>query len=206
MARSQPGLVSIAGGKYTTYRVMAADAVDMAREDLPGQVPGSVTADIPLVGAEGYQALVHQVPQLARRTGLPEWRVRRLLDRYGSLVQELFEVADAQPDLWEPLAGAPEYLRAEIRYAVTHEGARHLDDVLARRTRASIEAWDRGVAAAPVVAELMAPGLGWTQEQIDREVSHYLKRVEAERASQTQPDDATADAARLGAEDIVPVG
>ena len=90
-------------------------------------------------------------------------------------------------------------------YAVAHEGARHLDDVLARRTRASIETWDRGTAAAEVVAHLMAPLLGWGDEQVQREIEHYLERVEAERASQRQPDDATADAARLGAGDIVPI-
>ena len=67
----------------------------------------------------------------------------------------------ADPSLAEPLPGADDYLAVEARYAVTHEGARHLDDVLARRTRISIESWDRGVAAAPTVADLMADVLGW---------------------------------------------
>jgi glycerol-3-phosphate dehydrogenase len=88
---------------------------------------------------------------------------------------------------------------------VTHEGARHLDDVLARRTRISIEAWDRGVAAAPTVAALMADPLNWDEEQKQREIKHYLMRVEAERDSQTQLTDTTAEAARLGAPDIVPL-
>ena len=90
-------------------------------------------------------------------------------------------------------------------YAASHEGARHLDDVLTRRTRISIETFDRGTRSAREAAELMAPVLGWDKDQIEREVEHYEKRVEAERESQLQPDDLTADAARLGAPDIVPL-
>jgi glycerol-3-phosphate dehydrogenase len=201
VARSQPGLVSVAGGKYTTYRVMAADAVDLARADLPGTVPDSVTADIPLLGAEGYAALVHQVPQLAARSGLPEWRVRRLLDRYGSLVHELFAAADARPDRWEPVADAPEYLRAEIGYAVTHEGALHLDDVLTRRTRISIETADRGIACAAEAAALMGEELGWDEERTRDEVEAYAARVAAERESQRAVHDLDANAERLVAPD-----
>ena len=82
---------------------------------------------------------------------------------------------------------------------MTHEGALHLEDVLTRRTRISIEAWDRGVAAAPEVADLMAGLLGWTDEVKKREIDHYLARVAAERESQTKPDDDSAEAARLEA-------
>ncbi|HET7661228.1 MAG TPA: glycerol-3-phosphate dehydrogenase C-terminal domain-containing protein, partial [Oryzihumus sp.] len=110
-----------------------------------------------------------------------------------------------EPDLARPLPGADDYLAAEVVYACTHEGARHLDDVLTRRTRISIEAWDRGVSCAATVAALMAPVLGWSAEQQRKEVEHYLARVEAERASQEQPDDETADSARLGAPEIVPL-
>ena len=103
------------------------------------------------------------------------------------------------------LPGAEDYLGAEIVYAASHEGARHLDDVLARRTRISIETFDRGIGAAGEVARLVAPVLGWSDEQVEREVEHYVKRVEAERESQLMPDDETADAARMGAPEIVPV-
>jgi glycerol-3-phosphate dehydrogenase len=96
-------------------------------------------------------------------------------------------------------------LRAEIQYAVSHEGARHLDDVLTRRTRISIETFDRGERCCEEAADLMAPLLGWSEQQTSREVAHYRARVAAERQSQAMPDDATADAARLGAPEIVPV-
>lgn len=201
-----PGLVVVAGGKYTTYRVMGKDAVDEAVRGMDATVPESVTETIPLLGAEGWQGIRNQRLQLAARYGVHVARIDHLLGRYGSLVTEVLDLLAADPSLAEPLPGADDYLLAEAVYAVTHEGARHLDDVLARRTRASIEAWDRGVSAAPVVAELMARHLDWDEAHTATEVEHYLARVAAERESQQQPDDATADAARLGAADIVPLG
>ena len=90
----------------------------------------------------------------------------------------------------------------EARYAATHEGALHLDDVLTRRTRISIETFDRGTVAARPVAKLMGEVLGWDEATFEREIQHYEARVNAERDSQTQPDDLTADAARLGAPDV----
>jgi len=209
VAHSVPGLVVVAGGKYTTYRVMAADAVDEAVRGLEvthGRRTGPcVTEDVPLVGADGYQALWNQRRTLATQSGLPINRVEHLLERYGSLVLQVLDLVAAEPELGEPLPGAEDYLQVEAVYAVTHEGARHLDDILTRRLRISIETFDRGVAAAPYVADLVRGHLGWDSAQHAREVEHYLKRVEAERESQRQPDDHTADAARKGAPDVVPV-
>ncbi len=202
VARPQPGLISIAGGKYTTYRVMAADAVDAARADLPAGVPDSVTEHIPLVGAEGYQAMTNQVELVARAHGLPTWRVEHLLGRYGSLVQEVLAQADDDRSLLEPLEGAAEYLRVELLYAASHEGALHLDDLLARRTRISIETHDRGVGCAQAAAELVAPVLGWDERRVSDEVAAYHARVEAERESQDELGDLEANADRIAAPDI----
>ena len=198
-----PGLVVVAGGKYTTYRVMAADAVDEAARTLDARVPDSCTDQIPLTGAQGYRALWNQRRALAVSAGVHVARVEHMLNRYGSNVHDLLAILRADPSLAEPLPGADDYLRVEALYAVTHEGARHLEDVLARRTRISIEAWDRGAAAADPVARIMAKELGWDEEQTVREIKHYRTRVQAERDSQTKLDDTTADAARLGAPDIV---
>jgi glycerol-3-phosphate dehydrogenase len=200
-----PGLVVVAGGKYTTYRVMAADAVDEAVRGLDARVPDSCTDQVPLLGADGYRALWNQRRALAASAGVHVARIEHLLNRYGSCVHDLLALLRERPSLATPLPGADDYLQVEALYAVTHEGARHLDDVLARRTRISIEAWDRGVAAAPTAAALMADTLNWDEEQKQREIKHYLMRVEAERDSQTKPTDTTAEAARLGAPDIVPL-
>ncbi|MEQ7005201.1 glycerol-3-phosphate dehydrogenase/oxidase [Actinopolymorpha sp. B17G11] len=201
VARPLPGLVSIAGGKYTTYRVMAKDAVDAARPDLGQSLPPSVTEHVPLAGAEGYHALVNQVDALADTYGLPVWRMQRLLDRYGSLVDELLDLAEADRSLLEPLPGAGEYLSVEARYAASHEAAVHLDDILARRTRISIEVPHRGTETAEPVATLVADVLGWDKARIRNEVEVYQARVAAERESQTKPDDLSADAERLLAPD-----
>ncbi len=202
VAHSVPGLVVIAGGKWTTYRVMAKDAIDEAVAALDGASPASITEDVALLGAEGYQAAWNKRSKIARAFGVHKVRIEHLLNRYGTLTDELLDLMRARPELNNPLPGADDYLEAEVVYACTHEGALHLDDVLARRTRISIEAWDRGVSAAPVAARLMGKELGWDEARVEQEILFYLKRVTAERTSQEQPDDASADRARLEAPDI----
>jgi glycerol-3-phosphate dehydrogenase len=203
VAHSVPGLVVVAGGKWTTYRIMAKDAIDAAASALDGRVPPSTTHEIALLGAEGYQAAWNKRSKLAHVFGVHKVRIEHLLNRYGVLTDELLDLIRERPELLEPLPGADDYIGAEVVYAATHEGALHLEDVLARRTRISIEAWDRGVSAAPVAAALMGEALGWDQPRIDNEVANYLKRVAAEIESQKQPDDESADRVRLEAPDIV---
>ena len=204
VAHPVPGLVLVAGGKYTTYRVMAKDAIDAVAHGLDGKVAESCTDRVALVGADGFPAMWNARHRLAARSGLHVARIEHLLQRYGTLVDDLLELIADQADLGKPLNGADDYLRAEIVYAAGHEGARHLNDVLARRTRISIETWDRGIGVAKEVADLLAPELGWSPEQTEREIEYYRKRVEAERVSQAQEDDHEADATRRGAPDIVP--
>ncbi|MBY3989211.1 glycerol-3-phosphate dehydrogenase/oxidase [Rhodococcus fascians] len=196
------GLTVIAGGKYTTYRVMAKDAVDAAVHGLERTVPKCVTENIPLVGADGYLGAYNSRNLTAERTGMRVSRVEHLLGRYGTLMGEVLDLIDGDPELGKPLDSAPEYLKAEVVYAASHEGAQHLEDILTRRTRISIEVPDRGEAAAEEVARLVAPILGWDDQHRTEEIEHYRLRVQAERDSQQQPDDETADAARLGAPDV----
>ncbi|HEX6220027.1 MAG TPA: glycerol-3-phosphate dehydrogenase/oxidase [Acidimicrobiia bacterium] len=177
------GMISVAGGKYTTYRVMAADAIDAATRYIRDGIPPSSTSAIPLVGA-------------APRSD------DRLNGRYGTLVEELRELAAIDAELSRPVVADAPYLMAELRYAVTHEGALHLDDVLTRRTRLSVETRHRGMDAVRPTARIMADVLGWDQATFDREIDHYEARVRAELDSQSQPDDRTADAARMGAPDV----
>ena len=199
VAVPSPGLVAIAGGKYTTYRVMAEDAVDAAAEYIPTRVAPSITEKVPLMGADGYFALVNQTQTVGARYGLHPYRVRHLLDRYGSLIGEVLALAVARPELLEPITDAPVYLKVEAAYAAAAEGALHLEDILARRMRISIEYPHRGVDCAAEVADIVAPILGWSEADCAREVATYLARVEAEVLSQAQPDDASADALRASA-------
>ena len=202
VATPVPGLVVVAGGKWTTYRIMAKDTVDAVARGLERPTPESVTEDIGLTGAEGYQAAWNSRGRIARRHGIPVGAVGHLLNRYGVHTKQLLELIRDRRELAELLPGSEDYLAAEVVYAASHEGALHLDDVLARRTRMSIEAWDRGVSAAPVAARLMGEVLGWDAERVEHEVERYLERVEAERASQLEPDDASADRVRLAAREV----
>jgi glycerol-3-phosphate dehydrogenase len=203
VAHSVPGLVVVAGGKFTTYRIMAKDAIDEAVAALDDKVSPSITDDIALLGAEGYRAAWNRRNKIARKYGIHRVRIEHLLNRYGVLTDELLDLIRSRPELVDPLPGADDYIAAEVVYAATHESALHLEDVLARRTRISIEAWDRGVSAAPVAAKLMGDVLGWDAERVERETNNYLKRVAAEIDSQTEPDDASAERARLEAPDII---
>ncbi|RZS91252.1 glycerol-3-phosphate dehydrogenase [Motilibacter rhizosphaerae] len=203
VAEPAPGLVIVAGGKYTTYRVMAKDAVDFATRNFRHPVPASVTETLPILGAVGYQALRNQREQLATRYGIPVERVDHLLSRYGSGIPELMDLIGGDPSLGQPLSGAPDYLRVEIAYAASHEAALHLEDVLTRRTRISVEEPDRGVAVAEEVAAILAEVLGWDAATVRREVDHYRARVEAELAASSEPDEAVAQQIRLAAGDIL---
>jgi glycerol-3-phosphate dehydrogenase len=193
-----PGLVVVAGGKYTTYRVMAKDAVDRAVRVLDRHVPDCVTEDVPTLGAEGFSALWNRRHALAAASGLHVARIEHLLGRYGNRVDDLLAMLTESPDLARPLPNADDYLAVEVRYSALCEGALHLDDVLTRRTRISIESFDRGIAAAEQAVELMGDALGWDSGRRTSELDYYRGRVEAERDSQEQPDDSTADAVRMG--------
>lgn len=175
----RPGLVTIAGGKYTTYRVMAAAAVDAAAGELELRVDPSRTESIPLVGGESLEAARAELAGL----GLPEGISERLFERYGSTAPEIGRTILDDAELGSALPGAGPYIAAEALYAVTHEGARSLEDVLARRTRITFEAADGGRAAAPVVARLIAGPLGWSTSRLRDEVEAFERGVDAGRSA-----------------------
>ena len=202
VAHPLPGLVSVAGGKYTTYRVMAQDAVDEAVRDLAVGVATCVTDSVPLLGAVGHVAVRNRLPALSRRFGIPVETLERMLGRYGDLIEEVLEPVGDDPTLAHVVPGAPQHVMAEFLYGVTHEGALHLDDLLARRTRISVDTSHRGVESARAVAEAVAKVLGWAEHDVEREVSAYVKRVEQERASQAEHGDAAAQLTRSKALDL----
>ncbi|MBW0255803.1 MULTISPECIES: glycerol-3-phosphate dehydrogenase/oxidase [unclassified Cellulomonas] len=204
VASPTPGLTVIAGGKLTTYRVMAKDAVDFAIGSRATTLP-SITHKIPLVGAEGLEVLQRQARDIGSRYGWDRGRMDHLLHRYGSLLGELLEMVDEDPSLGQPVPGAAAYIGAEIAYAVTHEGALHLDDVLMHRTRLNYEVADKGVSALDAIADIIAPRLGWDDATRAREIDAYRQRAAAEQAAAEKTDDAAAQAARDAAEDLAPL-
>jgi glycerol-3-phosphate dehydrogenase len=174
------GFVSIAGGKYTTYRVMAADAVDAAVKDLDRSIPKSSTKSIPLIGAAGYKDLVKQIATLAQSYSVSTACVERMLNRYGSLISDIFQMIAKDSLLGIEIAPGCGYIKAEALYAVTHEGARTLVDILARRLRLAMEDSGHGLGVAREIAELVAPTLGWNPADIEREVIAYQNFVASE--------------------------
>ena len=188
VAEVVPGLAAVAGGKLTTYRVMAADAVDFVLEAgarAEGRSPQaalaerpSVTARLPLIGARGYRGWQGAVDAVGSSTGLGARRVQRLLDRYGDELPRLIDLIAADASLAAPLAAAPEHLRVEAVFAVTHEGALDLDDVLRRRVRLAIEQPLAGAEALDEVAALVAPLLGWDAAETEAAKARYLAGAE----------------------------
>ena len=178
-----PGFVSIAGGKYTTYRIMGKDVIDLAVNELRRIVPESVTEKLPLVGADGYFALMQQVDGIALESGLDQETVTHLLNRYGSMISEIIELVKLDPKLGEKLGDELPYIKAEIYYAASKEGARTVDDVISRRTRIAFEAKEHGVYLAESISAIIAPVLGWSAKERKNSVSAYVALVNRELAA-----------------------
>ncbi len=203
-ASPTPGLTVIAGGKLTTYRVMAEDAVDFALGDAAKRRP-SITSKVPLVGATNLEVQRNWSRTYATRYGWSPAMVDHLLHRYGSLITDIVALCEADDSLARPLEHASAYLRAEVAYAVSHEGVLHLEDVMLHRTRLNYEVADRGLGALEEISRLVADGLGWDEQTRTREVAAYQARAAAEVAAESAPDDAAAEVARLAADDVAPL-
>jgi glycerol-3-phosphate dehydrogenase len=178
--RSESGLITVTGGKLTTYRRMAADTV-AAVDELIGARRRCRTKRLPLIGAEGFEP----PPQTIEPS-----RHEHLAGRYGTEAGMVEALVDDDPQLGDPLVPGLPYLRAEAVHAVRHEMARTLDDVLARRTRARLLARDDSAAAADDVAALVAPELGWDDAERARQVKEYRAAVAAERDAAHLPETA----------------
>ena len=179
------GFVSIAGGKYTTYRVMAEDAVDVAAHDLRRKTVESPTKEIPILGAEGYKALINRSHLLAQEVDLHQTQVIHLLNRYGSKIIDILDLIKENKSFAKPLRADLPYLIAEIHYAASHEGAMSVDDVLARRTRLSFETDDHAMSLAEDVAKIISPVLGWSAAARKKSIESYIAKAQTEiRASE----------------------
>ena len=184
-----PGLTSIAGGKFTTYRVMARDVIDAAVADFGRWVPASVTDQLPLLGADGLAAASAEAERLAEDYGLPRAAVEHLLDRYGTLTEEVLDLTRDDPALARPLADGHPYLGAEVAYAVTHENALHVEDILVRRVRLFIETGACGAEAIEPVTDIMGNLLGWDGARRAAEMQRYRELLEADTRALTELTD-----------------
>lgn len=202
VTEAAPGLITIAGGKLTTYRVMAEDAVDFALGEERAKAVPSLTEKTPLLGAVGYETYQRRADKIAAQHGLSLAMVNHMLHRYGALVPELLAMVRDRPDLGRALEHAPAYLRAEIAYACTHEGALHLEDIMVTRTRLTYEVGGHGQAAVPEIASIAAEYLGWDDGRRAEEMASYAARCAAEDADAELDDEDEASAARSAAGEV----
>jgi glycerol-3-phosphate dehydrogenase len=200
-----PGLTVIAGGKFTTYRVMAKDAVDFALGKVASKANPSITASVALLGAEGLDSAHDNTRALSERFGWSAQMIDHLLHRYGAKISEIASIAEADPTMSQPLEHASAYLRAEVVYAITHEGALHLEDLMVRRTRINYEYLNEGIAAVPEVAEIAAALFGWDKKTTEHEIAVYHQMADAVVAAALTRDDESASNVREAAAQIVPL-
>jgi glycerol-3-phosphate dehydrogenase len=177
--RSSSGVVTITGGKLTTYRHMASDTVDEVADVLGRKVGRSRTKKMRLLGAEGYESV--------RASAGGDGTLLHLADRYGDEARSVTALIEGDPALGEPLVAGLPYVKAEAVYAARHEMATSVDDVLSRRTRARLLGRDATAAAAADVAALLAPELGWDAAEQARQVAAYRASIDHERAAPDLP-------------------
>ena len=172
---SQGGMVTIVGGKLTTYRRMAQDTVDHVARRL-GMPVSHVTQHLPLAGSEGWEEALEQVRASAAAYSLQPDTVRRL-GAYGSSAFSILQLLEEDPALARRMVPDLPYIMAEVVFACRYEMAVQLDDVLARRLHVTIEDWNHGLEAADDVATVMSRELGWDADQTANQVARYRQLV-----------------------------
>ncbi|GAB4026991.1 glycerol-3-phosphate dehydrogenase/oxidase [Spirosoma gilvum] len=186
---SASGLLSLLGGKWTTYRVMAQDAIDRVGELLNKSLP-SRTETAYLVGGESYRFDDWQ--QLQTKYQLPADVCQHLMRTYGNRVAQIGRLIEEQPSLAQKLTESQPYLQAEVVYQIREEMAMTLRDVLARRWRVELYDWQLTTQLAPVVAQLMADELGWSQSYRTEQIQayqHLLKTFIQEAGLSIEPSE-----------------
>ncbi len=169
------GLISIMGGKWTTYRLMAKDTIDKVEDILRGTVSACTTDTQLLVGAEGWSPEYYK--ELAKRYKIPEFVARRLSYRYGTEAVKVLNLIWKDGSLRIPILEGSAILKAEIVYCAVYEMGYTLKDVFARRLGLELTDWSRTLDAIPVAANLLQDAFWWTEEEKDRQIREYYAEV-----------------------------
>jgi glycerol-3-phosphate dehydrogenase len=171
---SKSGLISIMGGKWTTYRSMAEDTIDAVAKYLGVSTPCS-TKNHRLAGTSGYWA--DYWTRLVQQAQLPEDTARHLAEKFGSRAEEVIALVDESAELREPLLQGLPPVRAEVIFGARHEMAASIEDVLARRVGVQMHGWNEAITAAPVTADLLATELGWSDAQKQHALADYIGHI-----------------------------
>lgn len=166
-----PALLGITGGKLTTYRAMAAEAVDLVVRRLGRERIRATTADIPLPGGRiaSLEEEVVEAQAAIRSADLAE----HLVHAHGSDWRAVWRLVESDRSLLEPVAAGLPYIAAELYHAIDHEMPMTLSDLLIRRLHIAFETRDHGLAIAEPVARRLASTLGWSDERVVSEIARY---------------------------------
>jgi len=171
----ESGLISVMGGKWTTYRAMAEDAINAVQQQLGLPVGGCATREHHLSGSDGYSADYPKT--LAATYGVPDLTARHLSEKFGTNAAEVLDLARHQPELAQPIVAGFSAIRAEIAYSARNEMAATLDDVLERRTGLQFYSWKTAMQAAPVAAAVMQTEMGWDSAHTQHQVEDYVRTI-----------------------------
>lgn len=172
---SECGLISILGGKWTTYRAMAEDTIDQVQQSLGVRVSDCPTRNHRLSGSENYSAEYWRI--LVSEYKMPELCARHLAGKYGTRAPQVLELAIEQPGLRQTIIDGLAPLRAEVVFGIREEMAQSIEDILARRIGLQHYGWRPAIQAAPVVAFHLAEELGWSQAEMHDAIEQYVSKV-----------------------------
>jgi glycerol-3-phosphate dehydrogenase len=170
------GLVSVLGGKWTTYRAMAEDGINHAQRAIAGRRVACKTPDFLLTGAQGFTPDYWR--QLAEEHRLPQETAQHLVQKFGTDSPKVLELGKLEPQLLQPLIEGGAAIQAEVVYSIREEMAQTIEDVLLRRIGVQFHSWKEAVLAAPVVSRLLAREFGWSDEQRKKALSTYLESIQ----------------------------
>ena len=173
---AKSGLISILGGKWTTYRAMAEDGINHVQRALGRPVSAALTRDLPLAGAQQFHADYWRT--LATQYNLSEDIAKHLSHEFGTDAAEVLKTVLAEVGLSEPLSPGSDRMVGEVLYCIREEMAQSIEDVLARRTGVQVHSWKNAIAAAPPVGDMLGRELGWDKETTNTAISDYIHNVQ----------------------------
>jgi glycerol-3-phosphate dehydrogenase len=172
---SSSGLISVLGGKWTTYRAMAEDAIDTVLQFLAMPAVPCITGNHQLSGSEGWSP--NFGAELVRDYGISKETALRLSHKYGTAAKEILDLTKDDPHLRAPIVEDSPSVLAEVVYGIREEMAASIEDILARRTGLQFYSWKQARAAAPAVGAIMARELGWSPGQQKAAVEEYVNKI-----------------------------
>jgi glycerol-3-phosphate dehydrogenase len=171
------GLISVLGGKWTVYRSMAEDAINVVQRRLTGRVTPCRTRDYALFGFES--PTLEGAQSLAKIHRIPVEIICHLVDKFGSCARRVLELVRADPSLGSRLVPGASQIQAEVVYSVREEMALSIEDILSRRLGLQFFDWRLAIQAAPAVGDILAHELGWARSRTEEEIGLYADRIRA---------------------------